>query len=140
MIFFMEKFLSPLIGGLLIGVSTSIMLGALGKISGISSILGHSLGKPKKDHIWRYLFILGLLFGGVLLKNYSPDLFSYKFSFHYGETILAGLLVGFGTLLGNGCTSGHGVCGLPRLSKRSWVATMTFMGAGILTVIVKGAI
>jgi hypothetical protein len=136
----MEKFFPPLIGGLLIGVSTSIMLGGLGKISGIGSILGNSLDKPKTDHTWRYFFILGLLFGGALLKNYSPDLFSYKFSFHYGETILAGLLVGFGTRLGNGCTSGHGVCGLPRLSKRSWVATITFMSAGILTVIVKGAI
>ena len=135
----MEQFISPLIGGILIGLSSTLMLGGLGKITGISGILGNVLEKDKENN-WRYTFLSGLIFGGIILKIFSPQLFSYQFPFQYSEAIAAGILVGFGTQLGSGCTSGHGVCGIPRLAKRSIVATCIFMAAGILTVIIKGAL
>ena len=135
----MEQFIFPLIGGILIGLSSTIMLGGLGKITGISGIVGKALTKDK-ENTWRYTFLSGLIFGGILLKFLAPQLFSYQFPFQYGEAISAGLLVGFGTQLGSGCTSGHGVCGLPRLAKRSFVATCIFMATGILTIIIKGAL
>jgi len=127
----------PFLGGIIIAFSTSIMLFCNGKLVGISGILGSSLTKPTKSFTWKYSFILGLILGGIILQNLSPKLFNFQINFNHWEAITAGLLVGFGTRLGSGCTSGHGVCGLSRLSIRSFIATITFMTAGILTVLIR---
>ena len=111
-----------------------------GRITGISGILGRSLSAPKSENTWQYTFLLGLILGGVILLNLYPQFFEFEINFSYTEAIIAGLLVGFGTRLGNGCTSGHGVCGLANLSIRSLTATLNFMAAGIVTVFLKGLI
>lgn len=135
----MEMVLMPLIGGILIGISSSILLYGLGRIAGVSGVFASSfLSHPKLSEKWKYFFIFGLIFGGVIMKIISPELFQYKFIGSMPLTIAAGLLVGFGTRLGSGCTSGHGVCGLPRKSARSFMATCTFIIFGIVTVYVKG--
>jgi len=136
----MEVFIPPLLGGVLIGLSATIMLFYLGKIAGISGILGSLISRPSKDDIWKISFLGGLLLGGGFLKAFYPELFNYNLNFEPIKVIMAGLLVGFGTRLGSGCTSGHGVCGLPRLSKRSLVATLTFILAGVVTVLIKGVL
>ncbi|WP_127717079.1 YeeE/YedE family protein [Halobacteriovorax sp. HLS] len=134
----MENILNPLLGGVIIGLATTLMMAFNGKITGISGIVGSSLSKFSRENFWRYSFLLGLILGGVLLKYIAPQFFNYEIKFSFIEAIVAGLLVGIGTRLGSGCTSGHGVCGLPRLSARSLIATITFMGFGILTVFIKG--
>tara|TARA_B100001248_G_scaffold262731_2_gene261833 strand:- start:3875 stop:4285 length:411 start_codon:yes stop_codon:yes gene_type:complete len=134
----MENILYPLVGGVIIGLAATFMMMSIGKIAGISGIVAGLLEKPNPATKWRFAFVLGLLSGGGLLFWLSPQLFQYEFSFTYFEAIVGGLLVGFGTRLGSGCTSGHGVCGLPRLSARSFVATLTFMGVAILTVFIRG--
>lgn len=136
----MENVIMPLIGGLLIGLSSSIMLGGLGRITGISGIVSSTLGLPSKDHQWRYHFILGLFIGGFIFFRIRPEFFQYEITSSIPLLITGGLLVGFGTRLGSGCTSGHGVCGIPRLAKRSLVATLTFMAFGIITVGIMGVI
>jgi uncharacterized membrane protein YedE/YeeE len=124
----MDSILMPLIGGVLIGLSSSILLFGLGRIAGVSGVFASSfLSHPKSTEKWKYFFIFGLMFGGVIMKIISPELFEYNFIGSAPLTIVAGLLVGFGTRLGSGCTSGHGVCGLPRKSARSLVATCTFI-------------
>lgn len=134
----MESVVYPLVGGIIVGVSSSFMLWGLGRITGISGIIAGSMGKFKAENMWRYLFLIGLVLGGVILKLLDPSLFSYSLKFSITEIVVAGLLVGYGTRLGSGCTSGHGVCGIPRLSKRSIAATAIFMSFGILTVALKG--
>lgn len=125
-----------LIGGAVIGVAVSIMLIFNGRVTGISGILGGLLIPKKSDISWRLLFVLGLISGGFLLKFIHPQSFqSQTGSMTLLDYALAGLLVGFGTLLGNGCTSGHGVCGISRLSLRSMMATVVFIGFGILSVV-----
>ena len=136
----MENFVFPLIGGLLIGISTSVMLYFNGKITGISGIVGQLLGKFGQIHDWKYFFIFGLIVGGLVMKILFPRFFDYSIDLSFYEISLAGFLVGFGTLMGNGCTSGHGVCGLARLSHRSLVATLTFIATGVLTVFLKGVL
>jgi uncharacterized membrane protein YedE/YeeE len=136
----METILYPLLGGVLIGLSSTIMLAALGRITGISGIISQTLSKPNKEHFWRYAFLGGLLLGGLSLKLYNPSLFHYNLNFNVLEVVLAGLLVGFGTRLGRGCTSGHGVCGMARLAKRSFIATITFILVGMITVFIKGVL
>jgi uncharacterized membrane protein YedE/YeeE len=122
-----------LIGGALIGLAAVIMMAAIGRITGISSIFSSTL-KPRSSAPWQVAFVGGLLLSGVLVHwLYQPIELDIQ-----GSTsvfIVAGLLVGFGTRLSNGCTSGHGVCGVSRLSPRSLVATATFIGAGMLTVL-----
>lgn len=136
----MENILNPLIGGILIGLSSSSMLGGIGRITGISGIIAGSMEKPKAEHLWRYAFLVGLILGAVAISVIRPDLFNYNLDFSIWKTILAGVLVGYGTRLGGGCTSGHGVCGMARMSKRSFVATITFIGFGIITVFIRGLI
>lgn len=124
---------ASLIGGSFIGLATALLLLVNGKIAGISGILGGLFRLPKRDSAWRVLFILGLLsapLSAVLVQ--SPPILLIEAQGPY--LIVAGLLVGFGTRLGAGCTSGHGVCGLSRFSIRSLVATLCFMGAGMITV------
>jgi uncharacterized membrane protein YedE/YeeE len=134
----METIIYPLLGGVLIGLSSSTMLGGIGRITGISGIIAGSMHKPKTENLWRYFFLVGLILGAIIMKYYRPDLFNYNIEFPMWKVLISGLLVGFGTRLGGGCTSGHGVCGMARMAKRSFVATATFIGFGILTVFVRG--
>ena len=133
----MNEYWAPLIGGVVIGLSSSTMLGGLGRITGISGITTALYEWPKKENLWRYSFLLGLLSGGLILMWTQPQLFDYSLESSFIKIISAGLLVGIGTRMGGGCTSGHGVCGLPRLAKRSMVATLTFILFGVITVAVE---
>ena len=121
-----------LIGGLMLGVATVILLLGIGRIAGISGIFS-SLLKPKRVEMWQVLFIAGLIVSPLLYRLVKP-LPAIEVSASIPLLIAAGLLVGFGTRLGSGCTSGHGICGNARLSPRSMAATVTFMLFGILTV------
>jgi len=121
------SFLHPLVGGILIGAAASVFLLFNGRIAGISGVVGGALGADVKDRPERLLFVAGLLLAGLVVFLIHPEYFPRAGSVPIGPAILAGLLVGFGTRLGNGCTSGHGVCGLSRFSGRSFVATLTFM-------------
>ncbi|WP_201590142.1 YeeE/YedE family protein [Psychrobacter pulmonis] len=121
-----------LVGGLMLGVATAILLLGVGRIAGISGIFS-SLLKPKRVEMWQVLFIAGLIVSPLLYRLVKP-LPAIEVSASIPLLIAAGLLVGFGTRLGSGCTSGHGICGNARLSPRSMAATVTFMLFGILTV------
>lgn len=121
-----------LVGGLMLGVATVILLLGVGRIAGISGIFS-SLLKPKRVEMWQVLFIAGLILSPLLYSLFRP-LPDIEISTSIPLLIGAGLLVGFGTRLGSGCTSGHGICGNARLSPRSMVATVTFMLFGIVTV------
>jgi len=125
---------SALIGGVLIGVSASAMWLTEGKIAGISGILSGVLRPVKDDTVWKVCFMAGLLTGGLALKIGYPHAFDFGIVRPYGILAIAGLLVGFGTRLGNGCTSGHGVCGVGRLSPRSIIATAVFIATGAAVV------
>jgi uncharacterized membrane protein YedE/YeeE len=127
---------SATLGGLLIGLSASWLLLATGRIAGISGILGGLLAPAGEDKLWRALFVAGLIGGCWLVRSASGDAIAVTISASAKELVLAGLLVGFGTRVANGCTSGHGVCGMARLSPRSIAATLTFMASGALTVFV----
>ena len=120
--------LTALAGGVLIGLASVWPLAANGRIAGISGILHGLFAQPPGDRAWRAAFIAGLLVAGIAWQLFAP---SSPNPMHWGWLALAGLLVGFGTRLGGGCTSGHGVCGLGRFSLRSLVAVMVFMAAGM---------
>ena len=126
---------SSLLGGVLIGVAAAMFALLNGRIAGISGVLGSLLTPVRGDVGWRAAFIAGLV-GAPLLYALFTELPAVQIDASYGALVAAGLLVGIGTRYGSGCTSGHGVCGLSRLSLRSLVATATFMGAGFLTVFV----
>jgi uncharacterized membrane protein YedE/YeeE len=121
------------LGGALIGVAASVLLLGAGRIAGISGIVGGLLAPRAGDAAWRAVFVTGLLLGGLGLRMIDPELVRNELPRSVGALVVAGLLVGFGTRLGNGCTSGHGVCGISRGSARSLVATLTFMATGIAT-------
>ena len=126
---------SSLLGGVLIGVAAAMFALLNGRIAGISGVLGSLLTPVRGDVGWRAAFIAGLVGAPVLYALFS-EVPSVQIDASYGALVAAGLLVGIGTRYGSGCTSGHGVCGLSRLSLRSLAATATFMGAGFLTVFV----
>ena len=123
-----------LIGGLFIGLASALLLIGKGRIFGISGIAAGLLSPKAKDTTWRFVIILGLILGGLPVFVSMPEKFSNPFGSNIWMVAIAGLLVGFGTQLGSGCTSGHGVCGISRFSSRSIVATITFMIAGVVTV------
>lgn len=127
--------MEAILGGVIIGIAVTVMLLFTGRVVGISGILGALLKLSTTDKSWRVLFLLGLLTGGVILKFVHPEAFTLMSHAAPVDYILAGLLVGFGTLLGNGCTSGHGVCGISRLSMRSILATVTFIAFGMVGVL-----
>lgn len=131
----MEHFtpVQALVGGLLIGTAATLTLWTSGRIAGISGILAGSLFQKGQEAFWRGLFLCGLLLGGATYSLFNNGL-EIETEATPLMTILAGLLVGFGTRMGNGCTSGHGVCGIARFSRRSLVATITFMMVAMLTV------
>jgi uncharacterized membrane protein YedE/YeeE len=122
-----------LLGGLIIGLAVSFMLLLNGRVTGISGIISGVLERQKGEAAWRYLFLLGMILGGFLIQFIEPALLNNSTDISFTKVILAGLLVGYGTVLGSGCTSGHGVCGLSRFSTRSLVATITFITLGIIT-------
>ncbi len=131
----METTIWPIFGGALIGASAVILMLSIGKIAGISGIAWGALsrGLAPTDRFWRWWFLLGVVGGAYLLHFLTAK--PIPLVIHApSEALLAGLLVGIGVKLGNGCTSGHGVCGVSRFSGRSIVATIVFMGAAILTV------
>ena len=127
--------LSAFAGGLLIGVSTSLLLLLNGRIAGISGILGELLHPRRNDIAWRLLFIAGLIISPLAyqLLHALPDT---KMMAGNGTIVIAGLLVGIGTRYAAGCTSGHGICGISRLSPRSIVATLVFMLSAGITVFI----
>nr|WP_281433680.1 YeeE/YedE family protein [Methylosinus sp. H3A] len=122
-------------GGVAIGLAAGLMILLLGRIAGVSGIVAGLLPPAKGDVSWRVAFILGLVASAALLRLAGAAA-TPVFDIGYDATIVAGLLVGFGTRLGGGCTSGHGVCGLSRLSPRALVATLAFMASGALTIFV----
>jgi uncharacterized membrane protein YedE/YeeE len=126
--------LLALAGGLLIGVAAAMFVLFNGRIAGISGVLGGLLRPVKGDVAWRVAFIGGLVAAPVLFMLFGGQ--TGRIDAGFGALVAAGLLVGVGTRYAAGCTSGHGVCGLSRLSPRSLVATLSFMGAGFATVFV----
>jgi uncharacterized membrane protein YedE/YeeE len=128
--------ISGLIGGILIGVASVLLLWSNGRIAGISGIVGGLLPIERGDFAWRLWFILGLIAGGVAWSVISREPLPIVSSTGLPVVLMAGFLVGFGTRLGTGCTSGHGICGIARRSPRSIVATLAFMGAGLATVFI----
>lgn len=120
-------------GGLMIGGAALLLYAVEGRIAGISGILGGTIWEKRRERVWRLAFVAALISGGWLATSLSAGGDSHVATSHSALLIASGLLVGFGTRLGNGCTSGHGVCGLARLSPRSLASVMTFMGIGILS-------
>lgn len=122
---------SGAIGGIIIGVASVLMLWGSGRITGISGIFGGLLTPAQGDIGWRAAFIAGLVIGGLLWKAITGNPLPIELQTSLPIMLLAGLLVGFGTRLGSGCTSGHGVCGIGRLSPRSMVAVLIFIATAI---------
>jgi len=141
----MESFtpVSATIGGGLIGLAAGILWVVNGRVAGVSSIFGGAFARSRDDRLWRLLFLAGLPIGAVLGILLGPMAIADarrgfpQIGADEGTVIVAGLLVGIGTALARGCTSGHGVCGLARLSKRSFAAVGIFMATAILTVFVE---
>jgi uncharacterized membrane protein YedE/YeeE len=134
----MEHFtpVSALVGGVLIGASAALFLVANGRIAGISGILGGLLQARRGELGWRLAFLAGLVAAPFAYASVVGALPAVTIDVSFAVLALAGLLVGFGTRLGGGCTSGHGVCGIGRGSPRSFAATAIFMAAGFLTVLI----
>lgn len=130
----MENILFALFGGVLIGLASSLLLLINGRTFGISGICASAIFERGPDKGWRMSAILGLIVGGLLMIVLRPDFFPVYHKEISLTLTAAGLLVGFGTQLGSGCTSGHGVCGISKFSARSIIATASFMASGILTV------
>ncbi|GHA17395.1 membrane protein [Arenicella chitinivorans] len=132
----MHDFIYALIGGGLIGVATVLLMAAEGNILGISGILSRSLTPPTEHAIWRWVFLAGLMLSPVILLSVTKLTMPLEITPNPWLLAIAGLLVGLGTVIGNGCTSGHGVCGISRMSPRSIVATSVFIGTAVATVAV----
>ena len=123
-------------GGMLIGLSVAIMLFFNGRITGISGFIAEVLTPKVDEWLWRMVFLTGMIIGSFVFVFLFPDTFVPRTGFPLSLLIIGGLLVGFGTKLGSGCTSGHGICGLAQLSPRSLVATIVFMFSGAITVFI----
>jgi uncharacterized membrane protein YedE/YeeE len=130
--------LSALAGGALIGLGCALLLLLHGKVAGISGICGGLLRAGTGDLAWRVWFVAGMAVTAAVLARVAPTAFAVTVPRAPALLIASGLLVGFGTRLGNGCTSGHGLCGTSRLSRRSIVATIVFMLLGMVTATVAG--
>lgn len=124
---------SALLGGALIGLASALLLWLNGRIAGVSGILGQVVRTPAGHHGWRWLFLGGLVLGTALYHALLSEAAPVRVGFPVALLVLAGLLTGFGTAMAGGCTSGHGVCGLGRLSLRSLVATLCFLLTALAT-------
>lgn len=123
-------------GGLMIGSAAALFFWLNGRIAGVSGIFGDLfLDRGQGQSAWRLMFIVGLVAGCVAVRLLRPDLAEVQLQTGWIGMLLAGLLVGFGTRMGCGCTSGHGICGIARISSRSIVATVVFMCSAMLTVV-----
>jgi len=136
----MSSAVASLLGGVLMGVAAACLLLLNGRVAGISGIVAGLLKPSRGESLWRALFAAGLVAGGVIASRIHPSGFGPSVQHSSIALAAAGVLVGFGTRLGNGCTSGHGVCGVARLSRRSIAATATFIAAGVITVLVTRAL
>ena len=134
------SWLPALAGGIMIGTASALLMAFNGRVAGISGILGGLLSRWSPDQWWRLTFLLGLVLGGGVAFYWAPEAFIDITENGTMEVLAAGLLVGLGTRIGSGCTSGHGVCGIGRLSVRSLVATLVFVGSGMLTVFFSGGL
>jgi uncharacterized protein len=138
----LHPFVQSALGGILIGLASWLLLASLGRVAGISGIAVGAFmptkGAPREETTWRWAFVVGLVGVGAIAASllHIPAIATRPLPL----LIVAGLLVGFGTVLGSGCTSGHGVCGIGRRSVRSLVATLVFMGAGIATVLIANLV
>lgn len=129
----MTSWIFALAGGVLIGLAATLLLWLNGRIAGISGVLGGVLFPQRSDLRWRIAFLVGLVLAAGLYLAVAPGAHAPREGFSRAGLLAAGLLVGVGTRMGNGCTSGHGVCGLGRLSMRSLAAVLTFMATAIVT-------
>lgn len=123
-------------GGALIGLAASIYLVTLGRVAGISGIYGGLVRRESGDRRLKLFFLAGFVAAAVVVRLIHPEAYATTWSASVPVALVAGVLVGVGTQVGSGCTSGHGVCGLSRLSLRSLVATLTFMGTAAITVFI----
>ena len=128
--------ISSLAGGVLIGIAAGVLWVFNGRLAGISGIFGDALGIRLADVGWRWVFVAGLIAGGGVMYLIDPAYFPRGVQGGLTVAIVGGLLVGIGTRMGSGCTSGHGVCGISRMSPRSIAATLIFMATGGITVFV----
>jgi uncharacterized membrane protein YedE/YeeE len=133
----LSEVLTALGGGILIGLSATILLAMNGRVAGISGILEKVLPPQSEDARWRMAFLISMVVTGIALSPALPEAYT-TIDRPILLVVLAGLLVGYGTRLGNGCTSGHGVCGMARFSKRSFAAVGMFLMTGIITATVVG--
>lgn len=133
----LSEVLTALGGGILIGLSATILLAMNGRVAGISGILEKVLPPQSEDARWRMAFLISMVVTGIALSPALPEAYT-TIDRPILLVVLAGLLVGYGTRLGNGCTSGHGVCGMARFSKRSFAAVGMFLMTGIITATVAG--
>lgn len=133
----LQSIAQPLAGGVVLGVGAALLLASVGRIAGVSGILGGLLPPPRSDRYveagFRVAFLAGLLVVGLVAQLIEPTTIANDAPRSLWVITIAGLAVGFGTRLGNGCTSGHGVCGVSRLAPRSIVATVTFIATAVLT-------
>lgn len=134
-----DIYIQAFFGGTLIGLSAILLMLLKGRIAGISGILQEAVLSIKNENAWRWSFLAGLIAAPLLTAHFGYDL-PTSMSADLTTLIIAGLLVGIGTQIGSGCTSGHGICGIGRLSKRSIAATLTFMATAIITVAVNGSL
>ena len=134
----MENFtpIPALIGGLMIGGAATLLLWTTGRVAGISGVLSGLLSFEKSNFNWRLAFIIGLILGPFVVSELGSGIVPVKIDANIPMLVVAGLLVGVGTRLGSGCTSGHGVCGIARFSSRSIVATVVFMVTGAAIVFI----
>jgi uncharacterized membrane protein YedE/YeeE len=132
----MHPWMTALLGGVLIGLAATLLLWLNGRVAGVSGILNGVVFSSAGDTAWRVAFLIGLIAAGGLYMALVPGASLPRTDYSRVALIVAGVLVGFGTRMGNGCTSGHGVCGLGRLSLRSLVAVITFMTTAIVTTFV----
>ena len=134
----MENFtpIPALSGGILIGLAATLLLLFNGRIAGISGLMSGLMGAQRSEFFWRLAFLAGIVIGAFIFSIIKPEFYLPRANYPVWLLVVGGILVGFGTRMGNGCTSGHAVCGIARLSLRSIVATVTFMATGFITVFI----
>lgn len=136
--FGLSDFGAALVGGVMIGVSVSMILLFNGRIAGLSGVVAGTLSPARGEFGWRVAFLAGMALVGAVVGVWRPELIADNTGASLSAVVLSGFMVGFGVRLGSGCTSGHGICGISRLSPRSLVATLCFMAAGVMSAVALG--